>query len=178
MGRWSVRELAVLGAWPPCKHSDNIVSAHWEKTMLPDSLFLIRVWNNRCEIQGPAIIIHWPSFLGIDWAEGVLRAWRNSKLKFRPLAFFFPECSSCYKAGVTEIKNRRWRTWEFYTLVNCNKSPFQNDSNKQMFDQGRRWDVRSWRNCFDNCSGQGKTETSTFPKWWTSQLTVHHLLFH
>lgn len=125
MGRLSVRECAVLGTWPCCKHNDNIVSAHWEKTMLPDSLFLIRVWNNRWEIRGPVIIIYWPSFLGIDWAEGVLCVWRNSKLKFRLLPFFFLECSSCYKAGVTEIKSRKWKSRELYTLVNSNKFPFK-----------------------------------------------------
>lgn len=82
-------------------------------------------WNNRWETQGPAIIIYWPSFLGIDWAYGVLCVWRNSKLKFRPLPFFFLECSSCYKAGVTEIKNRERESWELYTLVNGNKFPFE-----------------------------------------------------
>lgn len=82
----------------PCKHNDNVVSRRWEKTMLPNSLFLIRVWNNGWEIHAPA---H-PQSLSIGlhfWALielGVfLCVWRNSKLKFRILPFVFLDRSSC-----------------------------------------------------------------------------------
>lgn len=155
----------------PCKHNDNIVSAHWEKTMPPDSLFLIRVWNNRWEIWGPAIIIYWPSFLGIDWAQGVVGVWRNSKLKFSCLTFFFRERSSCYKAGVTEIKNRKWKIWELYPIVNHTKFPRKIIPISKCWIKADNGIVSLWRNCLKNGLGQGETQTSTFPKWWADGLS-------
>ena len=152
----------------PCKHDDNIVSVHWERTMPPESLFLISVWNNRWEIGGPAIIIYWPSFLGIDWAQGVLCVWRNSKLKFRLLPFFFLKCSSCYNAGVTEIKNRKWKIWELYAIVNRTKFPFEIIPISTCLinaDNG----MRACEEIFlKNCFGQGETRAGTFPKGWAS----------
>lgn len=99
--RWDGEPCVRTPCWEsdhPCKHNDNVVSRRWEKTMLPNSLFLIRLWNNGWEIHAPA---H-PQSLSIGlhfWALIELRVflcvWSNSKLKFRILPFVFLDCSSC-----------------------------------------------------------------------------------
>ena len=44
--RWDGEPCVRTPCWEsdhPCKHNDNVVSRRWEKTMLPNSLFLIRL---------------------------------------------------------------------------------------------------------------------------------------
>ena len=154
--------------------------------MLLNSLFLIRVWNNRWETQASLR----PQSLSIGlhfWALIELRVFclceetanENSE---------FSHFSSWTVHLVIKLGWQRWkvvsrRFGSYIHLCEPYQLPFQNYSNKQMSDQGRWWDGGSWRNFAENCFGRGKTQTSTFPKWWADTLSsesmiwIHHLLF-
>lgn len=157
MGRLSVGRTQCWESDHLCKHNDNIVSAHCQKTMVPNSFFLIRVGNNRWEIQGPTIIIYWPSEHWLSLGDFCVCV-KKKQIKIQASPFFFLECPACYNAVVTEIENRRLKTGELPSSLSKLLQQAKARSRQMMVCELVK---KCWRNSF----GQEDTD-STFPKGW------------